>query len=1318
MRRGAFALCALVASGAFVPSAEAAGAPAGTPWWPGGVAFPADFRDGWNLRVPLRIANPGPGEYPRGEAVQVHLDLGAELVRVGWPSVGGPGGEAPRSFRADLDSVRLVEYADGWTRVVGPRAVTVHGRWLEPDQESPYQKNSGDAFHESRNPVVTLEWRLVDPLPAQNQILYFVYFEILENSDKPAPLATPEEREFLDGLYGIGAGTAIYGQFTGAPTQVPTLQILGTRDSTSVRVFTYRGGPIAVPDNRPNSGNPAQPLTVGANQVVRYSLGVGATNFRVEATKAVLVYWHPDTWMSGAFVPSLDQGLRGTRFLVPEAADHFVVYAPKDVGSPSTTVTFAGEGKPATTVQADRGTWISFPRENADNPSVPPDPIRRYAITSSQPVLVQYSFSGPGAPFRQAPTPEGSPVGREFQAVTVGRYNLAAWGEPAHVRFFERTSFDERDALSEPVRVGQETPRTASWAFRPAPFEAGVSVPYVVETIRGPPAPEGERGLLQVHVGSGQPADPYGGRGGMEFLAYGPLLVFPYYDQTQVGFRLVGENSEPTEAMLDEGVPFEFPAAPSAPVSVTATKPIAVLPLLTSGVSRFHGAQPAFIVPQVLDAEYRGFLIDAAPRSATDPAFYDVLPGQVLRIPFDVANLGRSPTGGPLPDTVSFSVEANPAGFGGRFNFQHDTMTLQDSTTAANFLEVEMPPDAAPNSVVSLLVRAASHGNPSMESSFTAILLTRTTFGVSLWFGEPTSGSGSKSLLARFQPGQTRDFPFVVRNTGSAPDAYDLALNLLPGGWEATVLGGNQPIPETPQIGPSRQEGFVLRIRAPQVEEVAAVTVSLDAGSRTSEAAADRLLVSARLALEQSLALESAETVRSVRPGSTTGFVVEAVNTGRDAVSVVFALSGTLPSGWQVDFDGPGDPDQGPVALLPGQRLQVLVVLSAPPHAAARQLVSFLVHAGGVGDAANVRDAIALTATAEAVHQLRATAPTTTTGPPGSTLNLTLRVRNEGNSPEAITVVPLSNPGGWIVKAPSAAVLGAGGAERELHVEVTVPEYAMAEDVRLEFGIRGGEGSLERVNTTVVVPPVYDFEWSEASTVRVQRGDSVTLFLRFFNRGNAADTIRLAASAPPGWNATASPASLEVASNSSGIVRLRWDVPATAAPGQATVRLRAAAMADGNAVERAIPVSVEAPRVELEAAFAPTTPMRLGDVVLVTALLRNPGTVPARNVSARLLTDGAIVDDVSFATVGPNQTVATVLRWVVEDLQARMEIEWGVSAAGGAFVRSGSKPIEREAPSPGPDTTRAIPGAGPTVSALGVALACCWLEAQRRKRMT
>lgn len=1320
MRFSHVAAVAILLAAGLVPQISVEGQGSGAaneePWWPNPDLELAHFREGWNLRIPLTLLEPR--SYLPGVPVQVHLDLGKALTgaRGDWPDRGGH----PAMFNAVPESVRLVRYTPGEAGELVPFWMTT--TWLEPDQETAWQKTQTSPFHDQRNPVVTLEWLLPDldgagagPSLQQNQPQhYMVYFDITQNGitenggqgdvkNIPAreahpTQAIPDPWQRLDGLYWVGAGTTLHGRYSQS-TNENRLMVFSTQPGATTATVTV--------------GSRTTDLTfTGVGQVREHSLGLSHTHFRVDANQPVTVMLHSldpippggsnERSKNQAFVPSNEAGLLGHTFTVP-ATSQWGYYVIDSV-----------DGSHMQTQRYISNTWgcSGGPEGNCPNPftgqlPTPPDTTPLTArdlvdtstighINGGNPGIVQLiNYRADQMP-TQVPGRNGSPVDQDFFSATTRGY------DGFQANSWEGPTFFRVDGKGSPSLASPESYTGLGVRYAPCPdgedcraIARGWDRP--VEWIRttagvdedGEPVSRRDVTLLSAESGSIQ-YTPFGGIHGMDFQIPGDFHLYSFYDRTRINITY-SDGTVEEDVIGREGMSKTYDA--SGITRLKADKPVSAFPIGVSGDYAFYlSSKPGFLVPQIGHGEFRGYVFDVTPTQG-DPVFLNGLQGDTLDAPFTVQNLARW-DGAPVPDTISFdasvTVECPDAledpdlcPDGADVQFDHGTMTLDDAIERRNVVHVSLPEDTPSDTRFNVRVTAQSGGNALMKQSFDVIIVVKQVFKVEMWFGHPGEQSQTTQESLSAQLGEEHTFPFALRNAGSSVDSFDLTMGAPEGGWSAWITTPErQPLSRVTDLDPGEAVGAILHVRVPQTMEVVTTSVTIDAVSVTSPQASDRLGLSAGLDLIKDVDMHVDEVSRLIDPGTSEIFDVDIINTGEDSINLVTSIEAQIPDGWEVALDGLGG---APFALFPPSetspdrnRATVPVRITAPADAAADVFLPVLLRtevAGRTPGEVAAQEAVSLSVTVRQVHGLVVEAPHDLVVAPGGTLAFNVTVTNTGNGADTVLILPAALPGGWTFTQRGGTAELAAGQSASVEVEVGAPARESPAPVDLQLLARSG-GPTFPFSASLDVQEVRLLAWRTPTPTLAQPGDTPGSVLHLENRGNVAERVRVQATGP--WAVRAPADAFHIPAQSVRSVSVEWDVPPEATGGNESLRFTARSdRGTTHAVD--LPVEVDTPRLEAEDVLLTTAPRGDGSVGSVMVVLRNPSTVPFRDAEVRLVAtavggDPVIVDRVPFGSVGPDGTVIAPLHWVEGEDARPDRVEWGVSRAD-AFEPAGTAPV-------------------------------------------
>ncbi len=1240
-------------------------------WWtPPGVEVtgPSQFRDAWNLRVPLHVFA-GTAQLPAGTPVQVHMDLGKEAITAGWISKEGK----PASFTLDPDSVRLVRYKTQWQGIHdrAPVPVAVHHDWLVPDQSAKYGKTQTSDFNAKSNPVVTLEWRLEPSirsnapagqgLAAGESAYYFVYFEITENSKKSVAQYPDSGQQLLDGLYWVGAGTRLFGHHPGSDTLAPTLTIIGTQPATDVTVSTYPGiSTFPSKDNRGLVGNPKgddHPFRLDGGQSRTWTLGLAPIHFMVEATKPVIALTHVGNG-AGEFIPSTDAGLSGTHFHIPPGTQAVHLIAPRlDPSNPNEKVLFTTQGL---TDQSNCGGqvhpsdpqfWCFFTANQQQGMQI--------TVTNGHPILVQDNPPFNQQTWSQAPSIHGGPVGDEFLAITLANQQggfVVSSGAGSVVDVQDRSVTPWR-TYQQDLAVPSGTPARLSGQGWISQFFQGGPTPPLSITVDDGATVRVLHGAQAANVVPVQ-TTPFGGAAARSFQVQAPFVVHAFYPDTTVNVALAAFTGEKTLSQNEAYVVQEGGLG-----TLDASKPVSVFPLgEPQHYRRYLAGQPQFKLPSIEAGDYRGHLVDVRPAAGQGIVFVEALPGKTVKIPFVVQNFGRW-DGAVLPDMVAFHATTMPSNWPGTPTFEQPSVLLNTGNAVLSHVSVPIPADTPVDTQVTVNVVGTSQGNPNMQGGFSAVIFLRQHFDVKVWFGPHGSSFGVEQQPARLQPGEVQDIPFVVQNTGTGPDTFRLANKGLRGGWDTEILRNSQSVTQIGPLAAGEKANLVLRVRAPETLESADILLDTTAISTSLETARDEIRLHATLSLGRDVDLSVAQPRIQALPGDTVTFHADLQN-GKEGVTLLFNLIDTLPAGWTARIVGPQE-----LSLTPHQLERITVEVTVPQDAGAHVLGTALLRVEGASDGdEDLGGSTALTVEVLKVQNLVVTGPATLEADPGQSLAIDVQITNQGNDIEDVQILAVL-PGAWNATLPPRQLIPAGDSDTAT-VQIKVPADAIAADVPIQLAAQAA-GQLILHDITVRVKAHHNLTWQSSDATIAQPGERVQINALLRNNGNTEESVSIMAAGPGGQAIEVKPSTLMIPPGSTRVVTVEWTVPATII-GNVAVTLTAEG---GTKTSLAVPFTITVPSIVLEQVILPDRAPRHGEVAFITVLLRNPSDTAAENVQVRLNSGEQLLDGVRFASVGPNGTVVAPLRWVGDASQQQPTLAWGLEE-GNTFRKLGDRPLD------------------------------------------
>lgn len=1177
-------------------------------WLPLEETPAAAYRDAWNMRAELEL-DEAPSE--AGSLAQAHLDLGDILARAGWPVREGAAGLLPKGFSLDEDSLRLVALQgdDAWEV-----PALVHLGWLDPNER--HGALPGLAFDAALNPRATITWPAV-----ANVKDYVVFFDGDLNGDKPAAQWEGEQAASIERMFWIGPTMTTAGHHEDlGERNGPDVMVIAVEEAT-VELLTHRGRSTPILD--PGVAN--NPTTLAAGEVALYDLGA-ATHFVVRSTAPVLALsMTAPAATSSQFIPGIHGSTVDTTFLVPQVARAVRVHVPP--------------GDPATICTSHAGCLAPVPGGGfADLTLDMLAPQTALRFDSDQPVLVQYvphiSHSQQAA--AQVPDARGAPTGREFVASTVRFESSLDSGFQIHA--FE-------DASVRMIQGGQllttleVSPEQSTFVdgnqFQRSP-NAARDTPPGQDTV---PVRLESDARLQVYTGVHSDIGAAflgaaGGKHGQSFVITGSHTVYALYDATQVSWT---HDDATMHRELVAFAPSSQSFAGLDVVHIEANKPILVVPDSgdAPGAKYAHhlSGLPRILEARVVASEYRGYLFELIAPGERDPAFANADADGAVEVPFQVRNLARW-DGATLPDDLVFKIRAADPTWGGTATISQWTMTLDDARTRSNAVQLQLPPGATGQSF-SFDLSAQSTGNPDLEQSFALIVRQDLIFGVDAWFGDAQSDAGPSRTGLSLSPGESKQIPIVIENTGTGTDQFQLDV-ATSGAWTASVRDATGAAIDAISLDAGERVPLILRIAAPDDATAAADIVTIDVRS-TASTEATRLLAIGSLNLGRGISLAVEPQDAAIQPGSSATYRATVVNIGGDQASILLAATQRLPEGWRMTASPPLSED--PLVLFPGQQQIVDITLAAPGTAQAGDQ-GFVLLEATVEDAPDARAATAIVGVADTVRMIAASLAAPTTAAPGESLQLVATAQNLGNGRAEVWIVPDGLPPGWEMVLPPSRVLNPGQ-EAEFPVQITVPATALAGEERLGLRVVS-DGDAQSLVANLQVPQIHDLRVGELPATTLRIGDTVSQGIFIRNEGNQVQNVRASTQAPEGWESTLEPAEFDLAPGTSTIVI--WTV--TANSGSGTERLQARlSSADEDRVAQ-WPIRVATAELRAGDIQFVRTPNAIGDVGFAVVQIHNDGDVSSLPFDVVLRQGDTQADVVSFQRLGAEGTGVATLQWI------------------------------------------------------------------------
>jgi uncharacterized membrane protein len=911
------------------------------------------------------LSSSGVQNYP----ALVELDF-TEAIRdagpegFGWPK--DPQGRLA-SFTLDLLSPRVVEYdcARGCPlvvdRVSGALRCSQAGDRLE-DMQLPATFSAGlwlnlhdadAAFDASRNAVGTMQWVVRGAF--QTPRLFFVYFDIAQNGNKPPPHYPERDRGVVDGLHFIRSGTDVLGFAPASLNLGPSVLLAQALfDNTTIAIYKYvsrNAPPALMVQATVNALTTPQNTQAGNCPTADYKGTVcldvpQAQNFffRVLANRPVIVGLkvvgsdEQEVELGPSWYPSADGGLAGRRF-VYRALQHD---SDRGAETPILVVSPAGQAQVSYQGLDDGASGTFF--VDSTRP-LPARPGARYVVTASRPVMVLGSSTNDAFGYNAA-NYWGAPVGSKLAVFTQNDLTIVNAGD-ADARLLIASPLTNPDfphALS-----NVPLPRNASNAIYTNACQSGCKGGVVGDVWRVEAresdallwAKAGEAGIV-----------PIGGKDGMRFelslqhrhqegttipATQGEvdpkesrLIVMALYNSTRITVtntdtgQLAVNRTLAVNDWVDRVGKDGPPEVPYGNWRVASSKPVAAywygpgrngvdLPLATY--------YPAKVEPPLQAqgaGEFHGYAVGWTEKVKTA----SVGPGERARVKLTLVNLGRDIGAKPLPDTFDIlpqltkpnatspnaTMDVSPARWENVPSFESRDVTLT----------VNVPPDAPTGTVYQVNLTARSLGNRNFEDVARVLVTVQIRYEFTMRFLE----SNSTSIQKIIKPGTTTCMEVEVRNAGTGDvhvrleaspvsflDFHAGLVRALEGecapGKGASLIDAQGRTAEPLLLHRGEAQLVTLVVTAPQ--DTKPLPFEVEVQGTAAEDASVRQQVSAVVLInvEAKIKLTALNDTRLVLPGENATYQLRIENQGDVETPITYGTSGLVPLGWNISFVEP-----------------------------------------------------------------------------------------------------------------------------------------------------------------------------------------------------------------------------------------------------------------------------------------------------------------------------------------------------------------------------------------------------------------------------
>lgn len=240
----------------------------------------------------------------------------------------------------------------------------------------------------------------------------------------------------------------------------------------------------------------------------------------------------------------------------------------------------------------------------------------------------------------------------------------------------------------------------------------------------------------------------------------------------------------------------------------------------------------------------------AGPPSETPVNF--TTPGTPVSYPLELTNTGNT------PDAFGLTIPGLPSGWTADVFADNNCDGVADSDTPIPVTEqlaadenvclvvTVTPPAGAPSGTTPVTVTATSETDPTKRDSITNTVtveaVTPPVAGVDIGNSDGnTTTNPDGGNVTETASGAPVSFPLELKNTGTAPDRFDLFLNL-PSGWTGDIFPDDNcdgeadsttPLANTGLLEPGENVCFVLVVTPPADAPAGSTTFTVTASSRT-----------------------------------------------------------------------------------------------------------------------------------------------------------------------------------------------------------------------------------------------------------------------------------------------------------------------------------------------------------------------------------------------------------------------------------------------------------------------------------------------------
>lgn len=1261
----------LIASGwiAAVPQSSATQASA-DPWW----------NEAWHFRVPIevkmKIVSPLTGasmeEIGTNYPVEIEADFTSYLSQV------FPIGRLTATL--DENSVRIVEYvkySDGSTEMNVLRTLYSPGVWFEKAATFIYSSK----VTPKTSTYGTVSWLMPGITKAGEERNFYLYFDLIELGEKNPQNYAAGDAARLEGRYWEQAAHVIFGNFVdreGYGRGSTTLRIYGTQADTRFQIY----------DLETNSPWFDAPQLLGKGEMFRTNAIGDSEYFKILADRPVLA-WLGTQQEKGQgptyFIPSADNGMRGTQFYIEVMGLPMGVYAITG-SSPTTITTYYTDGTEHKRMNIAANSYVDIVGSlystgvyGATRAAVP-------SLRSSAPILVEYLGS---AASLQMPGIQGNPVAYTH----VGAYpfqSQQSTGQKEEAWFFsmqdgitnmyshplsgDKGYFWKTLLLQDGFRNNQRY-----YEVPPKMIRSEATAKSILYTSsRGNPDgfPEGSvlslgGGLSNRHFMFRESPTP-------TCNCYGAVLI-PYFDSTSVTIRQIS-GSDTNGNIVEKTVSIDagkvLPLDRPWTTEVITTKPVTIQFNDDPHSSHTSGNWGSYLSGRLLkpeieigQAQFTGclpLLVGLEPGNEAPPVVHAVDPGESTAFQLGVKNTAIE-----LPNESNAKrgmksvdgAQGNEATDNSdshynltmvdpdreRFNFTdyYDVNLTYDITEAQKLgwtvnwsADVASVPPGAPvypfavsvvttntskaNTTMTVTVTAACVEFKDFRATFDVVTTIRDLHGVALRLVNPID------RIHQVKTDEIIRVPLRVTSLSNLPEhvVFNLSNPLMDYGWYAHI-----DLNET-DLAAHQSKEFNLTVRAPLQDTTNAAVMRVRAQLVSDREARDEVRLEFRMRPHYDIKIDIDPPSQTVDPDTNATYKVSLTNTGNTRIPVRFALKGFMPLAWERLPETSLN-----VVLSPGQVFNRPVSVYVPKNASSDDIVVTQTHAALVNLTADgYTPSIEKDFVTKVTQRFKASLNATT---PLAQVNEThearyvIHVTNDGNGndtfqfashlPAPSWVIGVNTPTGF-VPIDQYSLRIAPHESRDVELVIITPSTYPAGiyEVEIDALSQAGNGPGGNAKFQVQIPSIFEFQADPISNrASGLPGEPRTFHLILANTGNAPDEYTLELQKQD-WEMDADPAEIELDPGARVVVDVKV-TPLTSAAKMLNATQMNLVVASKNAGQKVVPLFVETQQPDLWIAGVEQQATAKGaspTMVSLKVTLVNKGTGMANGVRLQAQVDG------------------------------------------------------------------------------------------------